>query len=79
MHHLAESGVRGLGVRTPRDARRVVSVRACSRGVQDARIAAQELMVRNHWGHPVTVEPAARSDGERALGRQLHATLNRWT
>ncbi|CAN0417403.1 unnamed protein product, partial [Laminaria digitata] len=46
---------------------------------QDARIAAQELTVRNPWGHSTTVEPAVRSEAERSLGRQLHATLNRWT
>lgn len=46
---------------------------------QDARIAAQELTVHNPWGHAITVEPAVRSEGERALGRGLHATLNRWT
>ncbi|CAM9142934.1 unnamed protein product [Scytosiphon promiscuus] len=53
------------------------SVEFCS--IQDARAAAQELTVRNPWGHGITVEPAVRSDAERALGRQLHSTLNRWT
>lgn len=42
-------------------------------------MAAQELTVRNPWGHDITVEPAVRSETERALGRQLHTTLNRWT
>lgn len=46
---------------------------------QDARVAAQELTVRNPWGHGITVEPAVRSEAERALGKKLHATLNRWT
>eukprot|EP00903_Cladosiphon_okamuranus_P021478 g19745.t1 len=53
------------------------SVEFCS--IQDARVAAEELTVRNPWGHGITVEPAVRSEAERALGRQLHTTLNRWT
>ncbi|CAM9988771.1 unnamed protein product [Ectocarpus fasciculatus] len=53
------------------------SVEFCS--IQDARVAAQELTVRNPWGHGITVEPAVRSETERALGKKLHATLNRWT
>ncbi|CAM9600429.1 unnamed protein product [Ectocarpus sp. 4 AP-2014] len=53
------------------------SVEFCS--IQDARVAAQELTVRNPWGHGITVEPAVRSEAERALGKKLHATLNRWT
>lgn len=47
--------------------------------IQDARVAAQELMAHNPWGQAITVEPAVRSEGEKALGRRLHATLNRWT
>ncbi|CAN0415854.1 unnamed protein product, partial [Discosporangium mesarthrocarpum] len=45
---------------------------------QDAKAAAHELPGNNPWGQPITVEAGLRSEKEKALGRQLAATLNRW-